>query len=111
MDGLVLFLSPLPSAATPTSLLSCLVWTASQFPSSQNSVFLQLHLSFLMLLLPLSVLSQTILPFPTRLFQFGLCYFFLYLHLSLCIFFVCYIVKICVETGKELLSVFHTEYG
>lgn len=44
MHGL-LFLSPVPLATTLTSLLSFLVWTASQIPSSHNSGFLQLHLS------------------------------------------------------------------
>lgn len=63
VDGLLLFLSPLPSAITLSSLLSCLIWTASQLSPSHNTVILQLHLSFLILLL-LPILSQTILPFP-----------------------------------------------
>lgn len=96
---------------SPAPLLPCAVWSVSEFPSPAHSVFWGSDFSFLIPLLPLLVLSQTILPSPIQLFQFGLCYFFLYLHLSLCIFYACHIVKICVEAGKELSSAFHTEYG
>lgn len=79
--------SPLSKPSSPTSPLPCPVWSVSDFPSLAHSVFWGSDFSFLILLPPLLALSQTILHSPIWLFQFGLCYFFLYLHLS--VFFPC----------------------
>lgn len=108
IDGVfLLFPTSLSSVTDPTHPLAYPVWSLWIL----LPFFLWLlgsDLSFLILLPPLVVLSQTILSSSMSLSIWTMLPLSLPAHI-LWIFCVCNIAKMCVETSKE--SPFHTKYG